>query len=71
MNDTVKRLMVLADDVIAASHEINHDFTAERQALQAELTRLFTPLSQEAIVVGFCSQPHDAQFVSVFMSGVR
>ena len=36
MNDTVKRIMGLVDDVIAASHEINHDYTAERQVLEAE-----------------------------------
>ena len=71
MNDTVKRIMGLVDDVIAASHEINHDYTAERQVLEAELARLFTPLSQEAIVQGFCSEPHDVQLVSVFRSGVR
>lgn len=49
MNDTVKRIMGLVDDVIAASHEINHDYTAERQVLEAELLRLFTPLTDEQI----------------------
>ena len=49
MNDTVTKLMALVDDAIAASHEINHDYTITRQALQDELVRLFTPLTDEQI----------------------
>lgn len=84
MTDTVTRLMAkvhaienlaaLAADPMnsdADQTEYVHDLVEARQALEAELTRLFTPLSQSEVVDGFCKQPHDVQFVSVFNAGVR
>lgn len=54
MNDTVQKLMGLADDYaderrLGFSQE---DVQAKRQALHDELTRLFTPLSDEQIQEG-------------------
>lgn len=50
MNDTVTRLMELADKAIAAQDQrlgiLAQDY---RQALQYELIKLFTPLSDEQI----------------------
>ena len=48
MNDTVKRLMDLADEYAAAAWASNNA-PATRQALKAELVRLFTPLSDGQI----------------------
>ena len=53
MNDTVTKILELADDVAAATHNYFADqanvvawekMVSARQALQDELTRLFTPL---------------------------
>ena len=58
MNDTVTKILELADDFAAATHNYFADqanvvawekMVSERQALQDELTRLFTPLSDEQI----------------------
>ena len=58
MNDTVTKILELADDFAAATHNYFADqanvvawekMVSERQALQDELVRLFTPLSDAAI----------------------
>lgn len=66
MNDTVKRLMCMCDELAYAKAELTrHEyetwhmgsevaadvraFEEQRQALQDELTRLFTPLTDEQI----------------------
>lgn len=84
MTDTVTRLMGLAgewaDQVGNIADPLNTHEEWElsvrkeklaKQALQDELVRLFTPLSQSEVVDGFCKQPHDVQYVSVFNAGVR
>ena len=74
MTDTVTRLMGLADEYAGSASRCEQPAEhteRKRQALQDELTRLFTPLSQSEVVDGFCKQPHDVQFVSVFNAGVR
>ena len=48
MNDTVKRLMELADEYMMQEREGTNGYKA-RQALEAELTRLFTPLKHTQI----------------------
>ena len=51
MTDTVTRLLALADDyALRCYHHDDPDSReAARQALEAELVRLFTPLSDEQI----------------------
>lgn len=57
MTDTVTRLLAIADVYADRFHEARkrhtaetaHDRSAARQLLEAELTRLFTPLSDEQI----------------------
>mgnify|MGYP003414044653 CR=1 FL=1 len=55
MNDTVTKILALADDYadVSVGYEecraTQDDLDAARQALQDELTRLFTPLSDAAI----------------------
>lgn len=51
MNDTVKRVLVLADEFALRGyhHGTPDSREAARQALHDELTRLFTPLSDEQI----------------------
>lgn len=50
---------------------INRRLTAERDALRAELARMREPLSDDAILHGFCKTPHTNQFVGAFKAGVR
>lgn len=47
MNDTVTKLMALVDYAIAASHQINHDYAVERQALQDELTKVLAKADKQ------------------------
>lgn len=73
MNDTVTKLMALADEY---ADERRLGFSqehaqAKRKALEAELTRLFTPLSQSDMVDGFIKHPHETQYVLVFSAGAR
>lgn len=48
MNDTVARLMALADEYMMQEREGINGYEA-RQALQDELQKLFTPLSDEQV----------------------
>ena len=51
MTDTVTRLMGLADEFALRCfhHEHAHNRELARQALEAELVRLFTPLSEGTV----------------------
>ena len=77
MNDTVTKILALADDYadVSVGHEecraTQDDLDAARQALQDELVRLFTPLTDGAVTTGYCFQPHKYEHVRVFMCGVR
>lgn len=50
MTDTVTRLMALADEYMTQEREGVNGYEA-RQALEDELQKLFTPLSDEQIAV--------------------
>ena len=50
MNDTVTKLMMLADAMAQEAKDFGHlDQSPARQALQDELVRLFTPLTDEHV----------------------
>ena len=75
MNDTVTQLIWLADEY-ADAQGCSEDYDlatvlSKRQALQDELTLLFTPLTDGAVTTGYCFQPHKYEHVRVFMCGVR
>ena len=72
MNDTVTKLLDFADALAQEVKDFGHlDHSPARQALQDELTRLFTPLTDGAVTTGYCFQPHKYEHVRVFMCGVR
>lgn len=60
MNDAIKRVLVLADEFALSSyhHDTPDSREAARQALHDELTRLFTPLSDEQIIDVLAGQPN-------------
>lgn len=55
----------------AIAVEIGAQYAADREALRAELARMREPLSDDAILHGFCKTPHTNQFVVAFKAGVR
>lgn len=74
MNDTVTKILDLADKYAKMRMDFGifrEQTTAARQALQDELVRLFTPLTDGAVTTGYCFQPHKYEHVRVFMCGVR
>lgn len=72
MNDTVTKLLELADTYAeAVTYRSEAAQISTRQALQDELVRLFTPLTDERIMKAFCAKPHSTQYVGVFFAGVR
>ena len=54
MNDTATRVMALADDYKAQTYPFH---LAASQVLKAELIRLFTPLTDEALLMVWKSTP--------------
>lgn len=71
MHDTVTKLLDYAEGYARAYRGSTYERHAARQALQDELVRLFTPLTDGAVTTGYCFQPHKYEHVRVFMCGVR
>lgn len=69
MNDTVTKLMALADAYTQAFHKNMQEtgnwyaYGRQRQALQDELTSLFTPLSDEQIECQISEKHFDSTYI--------